>query len=153
VPKRKKRVLAAYGIIDPDYARIFSQARIIAWQYGYACVMHGSFSRDLDLLLTPWEHRARPNHDQLVKLIALTCDLRFRDGELNILKAKPDFTDRPHGRRSVTLFFLNPRDRRWIDISIAPCVLNGSVEGHTEYASWFKDGSINAENLQTTQSV
>lgn len=44
-------------IADPDYARIFTQARILAWQYGYACLAHGSFTRDLDLLLVPWADR------------------------------------------------------------------------------------------------
>lgn len=45
---------APFGIIDPDYARIYSQVRIIAWQYGYSCSAQGSFTRDLDLLLVPW---------------------------------------------------------------------------------------------------
>lgn len=109
-------------ILDPDYARIFTQARIIAWQYGYACVAHGSYTRDLDLLLVPWEDRARPNHDQLLKLIAQSCELRFRDGNEDIFKSVPDFTDKPHGRKSCSLFFLRPSDRRWVDISIMPCV-------------------------------
>ena len=67
---KQQEPTAHYGIIDPDYARVYTQARIIAWQYGYACVMHGSFTRDLDLLLVPWTEQARDNHDQLLKLIA-----------------------------------------------------------------------------------
>lgn len=110
-----------YGIIDPDYARVYTQARIVAWQYGYACVMHGSFTRDLDLLLVPWEDRAYENHDQLLKLIAQACDLRFRDGVEDIIKAKPEYTTKPHGRKSCSLFFTEPADRRWVDISILPC--------------------------------
>lgn len=110
-----------YGIIDPDYARIYTQARIIAWQYGYACVMHGSFTRDLDLLLVPWEPHAHNRHDQLAKLIAQACGLRFRDGK-DIMEATIDWSVKPHGRRSTTLHFPKPYDRRWVDISVMPCV-------------------------------
>ena len=107
-------------ILDPDYARIFTQARIVAWRYGYACVAHGSYTRDLDLLLVPWEDRAKPNHDQLLKLIADACGLRFRDGK-DVMESTPDYTAMPHGRRACSLFFREPSDRRWVDISIMPC--------------------------------
>jgi hypothetical protein len=109
-----------YGIIDPDYARVYTQARIVAWQYGYACVMHGSFTRDLDLLLVPWTKEARGNNDQLLKLIADSCSLRFRDGVEPVYKAVPDYTEKPHGRKSCSLFFPGANDRRWIDISVLP---------------------------------
>lgn len=114
---------APYGIIDPDYARVYTQARIIAWQYGYACVMHGSFTRDLDLLLVPWEGRARDNRDQLLKLIAQACDLRFRDGKEDIYKSVPDFTDKPHGRTACSLYFRKFGDPRWVDFSFMPIAL------------------------------
>ncbi len=107
-------------ILDPDYARIFTQARIIAWQYGYACVMHGSFTRDLDLLLVPWEDRAASNHDQLIKMIAEAGELKFRDGK-EILESTVDWSEKPHGRKACSLFFPAFHDRRWIDISVMPC--------------------------------
>lgn len=47
-----------FGIIDPDYGRVFTMARLLAWQYGYSCCVQGSFTRDLDLLLTPWTEQA-----------------------------------------------------------------------------------------------
>lgn len=109
-------------ILDPDYARIFTQARIIAWQYGYACVVHGSYTRDLDLLLVPWTEQAAGNHDQLLRLIADACGLRFRDGVEPVWQAKPDYTEKPHGRLACSLFFKEPSDRRWVDISIMPTV-------------------------------
>jgi hypothetical protein len=109
-----------WGIIDPDYARVFTQARIIAWQYGYTCVMHGSFTRDLDLLLVPWEPRAAGNDEQLLRLIAQAGGLTFRDGK-DILKAEVDFTLKPHGRKACSLFFPGSADRRWVDISVMPC--------------------------------
>lgn len=117
----------SYGIIDPDYARVYTQARIIAWQYGYACVMHGSFTRDLDLLLVPWEDRATSNHEQILKLIAQASGLRFRDGQEDVLKSTADFTDKPHGRKACSLFFPKFGDARWVDISFTLCA--PKVEG------------------------
>jgi hypothetical protein len=127
-----------YGIVDPDYARVYTQARIIAWQYGYACVMHGSFTRDLDLLLTPWEDRAYDNRVQLLKLIAQACGLRFRDGKESVYESVPDFTQKPHGRTTCSLFFPEPGDRRWVDIGFTPCVPK-HTDGEAEYASWAAD--------------
>lgn len=109
-------------ILDPDYARIFTQARIIAWQYGYACVAHGSYTRDLDLLLVPWTSEAPGNDEQLLKLIADACGLHFRDGVEPVYKAVPDWTEKPHGRKACSLFFKEARDRRWVDISVMPCL-------------------------------
>lgn len=108
-------------ILDPDYARVFTNARIIAWQYGYACVAHGSYTRDLDLLLVPWTEQAQANHDQLVKLIAEASGLRFRDGKEEVSESVPDWSDKPHGRRAVSLFFRQFGDPRWVDISVMPC--------------------------------
>jgi hypothetical protein len=109
-------------ILDPDYARIFTQARCIAWQYGYACVAHGSYTRDLDLLLVPWEDRAIANHDQLLKMIAQAAGLRFKDGKADIYESVPDYTDKPQGRRSCSLYFPGFGDPRWVDIGIMPVV-------------------------------
>ena len=109
-----------YGIVDPDYARVYTQARIVAWSYGYACLMHGSFTRDLDLLLVPWTDQARDNGQQMLKLIAAGCGLRFRDGKEDCIESTVDFSDKPNGRKSCSLYFPAFDDRRWIDISIVP---------------------------------
>lgn len=113
-----------FGIIDPDYARIFTQARCVAWQYGYACVMHGSFTRDLDLLLVPWTKQASGHETQLLKLIAIACNLTLGDGEEDIYKASPKWTEQPHGRRSCSLYFKEFGDRRWIDLSVMPLAVD-----------------------------
>lgn len=107
----------AYGIIDPDYARVFTIARCIAWSQGYALVMHGSFTRDLDLLAVPWTERAT-DAEHLVRRIAGTLD------ELDILvkdtTAQSQASERPHGRRSWTLTFKAFGDPRFVDLSVMP---------------------------------
>jgi len=96
-----------YGIIDPDYARVFTHARIIAWQFGYACLAHGSFSRDLDLLLVPWTDNAAVPIDALITRIADVAGLK--------LQGEP--SEKPHGRKAWTLLFPEFNDPRWVDIS------------------------------------
>lgn len=110
----------AYGIIDPDYARVFSVARCIAWSEGYALVMHGSFTRDLDLVALPWEESAtEPEH--LVKRITLALD------DLSLLVKKPgepsQATVKPHGRLAWTFTFKTFGDPRFVDLSVMPRVL------------------------------
>jgi hypothetical protein len=99
-----------YGIIDPDYARIFTIARCLAWAEGYALMMHGSFTRDLDLLAVPWaEVCCEPSH--LVRRIQDAAGLKFIDNEPS-LKA--------HGRLAWTLAPTAFADPRFIDISVMP---------------------------------
>lgn len=104
-------------IADPDYARIHTQARIVAWQYGYACTLHGSLTRDLDLLLVPWVEKPGGGPDQIIRLIADACGLDIPGDSWD----KPmTYTAKPHGRRAVSLHFPG-KDRRWVDISVMPC--------------------------------
>ncbi len=104
-------------ILDPDYARIFTQARICAWQYGYACVAHGSYTRDLDLLLVPWTEEATEARGvQIVRLIADACDLKIHSNADGTIHSSP----KPHGRTAYTLHFPGFADRRWVDIGIMP---------------------------------
>lgn len=99
------------GMDDPDYARIFTQARIIAWQYGFALVAHGSFTRDLDLLMVPWEERA---YSSIVPAII------NRIAHVTGTSVKGEPGDKPHGRKAYTLFL--PDRVRWVDLSVMPCL-------------------------------
>lgn len=101
-----------YGIVDPDYARIFSIARCLAWAEGYAITFNGSFTRDLDLLAVPWtEHACDPEH--LMRRIEDAAGLK------NITQ-KPG--DKPHGRKAWTLVLPGFGDPRWVDLSVMPRV-------------------------------
>lgn len=101
-----------YGIIDPDYAAVYTKARCTAWQYGFACVMHGSFTRDLDLLLVPWADHCFAEPEHIVNLIADRCDL-------NVIKGS---SPKPHGRLAFTLTFKGFGDPRFVDISVMPTI-------------------------------
>lgn len=119
---------AAYGIIDPDYARVFTIARCIAWSEGYALVMHGSFTRDLDLLAVPWtEHATDAEH--LVKRITLALD------DLSLLVkdvSGKTATEKPHGRLAWTLTFKTFGDPRFIDLSVMPRFASSPAEAEAK---------------------
>ena len=100
----------AYGVIDPDYARIFTIARCLAWAEGYALAMHGSFTRDLDLIAVPWAARAcDPEH--LAKRIESAAGLKI---------TVPPKNDKPHNRLVWTMTFPEFGDPRFVDLSIIP---------------------------------
>ena len=97
----------AFGIIDPDYARIYTQARIIAWQYGYSCCAQGSFTRDLDLLLVPWAEGATKEIGGIIVRLADVCGLRIQGAP----------SEKPHGRQAWTLMLPGFSEVRWVDVS------------------------------------
>lgn len=104
------------GMDDPDYARIFTQARIIAWQHGFALIHHGSLTRDLDLLMVPWEERA---YDKIVPAVI------NRIAKVTDTSVKGEPSEKPHGRKAYTLFL--PDMVRWVDLSVMPCIAAASL--------------------------
>lgn len=103
---------AVYGILDPDYARAYTVIRKLAWEEGYAIGLHGSFTRDLDLIAVPWADKAcDPEH-----LVRRICAVEF----LGLREHPKGPGDKPHGRRAWTLLFKEFSDPRFIDLSIMP---------------------------------
>lgn len=96
--------------VDPDYGRIYAKLRILAWQYGWAAIIHGSMPRDLDVLLVPWEASAKDNAEQIIRMLADSEELK--------LQGEP--SDKPHGRKAWTLIFPGFGDPRWVNISWMP---------------------------------
>lgn len=105
--------------MDPDYARTYTIARLLAWQEGYALTLHGSFTRDLDLVAVPWTDSAC-EPEKLVARIADACDLKQQAGNPGL---------KPHGRTAWTLLFKGFGDPRYIDLSIVPRRQDGNLSG------------------------
>jgi hypothetical protein len=106
--------MLTYDPPDSDYGRIFTQARIIAWQFGFALLTHGSRTRDLDVLMVPWEERAS------TKIVPAIIN---RIAQVAGLTVKGEPSDKPHGRKAYTLFL--PDMVRWVDLSVVPCRTTG----------------------------
>lgn len=115
-PKREPTG-AVYGIIDPDYGRVYTIARKLAWEEGYAIGLHGSFTRDLDMIAVPWTDTAcEPEH--LIRRIVEATGLKLRDG----------VGVKPHGRRVWTLLFPAFGDPRFVDLSVMPRIGGSDAE-------------------------
>lgn len=105
-----------YGVFDPDYARFLSIARCIAKMSGYAIAVHGSFTRDLDVVAIPWIDKPQ-NPIDFVNHVAQ---------EARMLIHHPMET-KEHGRMVWTLMFPTAGDPRFIDLSIMPTITNHSL--------------------------
>lgn len=110
-------------LLDPDYGRIYTKLHCLARGYGFACVLHGSGTRDLDLLLVPWEkHATNATLDQIVRMLASSENLHFRDGKEDVMDSTIEWTVKNHGRRAVSLYFRGFGDPRWVDVSVMPAL-------------------------------
>jgi hypothetical protein len=99
------------------YAVTWAEIRQVAREYGYALTLHGSLSRDLDVVAIPWIDDAG---DELDMLHAI-CE---KVGGY-IPKDEPSF--KPHGRKSWVIClggasaeFDSSEFATYIDISIMP---------------------------------
>lgn len=102
--------LADYGIMDPDYARFVSKARCIARSEGYAIAVHGSMTRDLDVIAIPWVEKPNSSPSQLAHQIAGRTGLTLH----------PEIQLREHGRIACTMLFPESGDPRFVDFSVMP---------------------------------
>lgn len=104
----------AYGIIDPDYARAYTIIRKLAADEGYAIGMHGTFTKDLDLIAAPWtDWASAPEH-----VVNRICDA------LNLRNAQGNPGIKPHGRRAWSLHFQTFfGDPRYVDLSFMPRIV------------------------------
>lgn len=78
---------------------VLPQLRGVARSVGYALTVHGSLSRDLDLVAIPWVDGAK-EPDVLLKALAQRCRELTGWGHLE----HPDqWTPKPHGRLAATI--------------------------------------------------
>lgn len=97
-------------VIDPDYAAFLTKSRIIAEQEGYAIAIHGSLTRDFDLVAIPWTKDCS-------KPITLLTRLCFNTA-WKMQHETP--THREHGRLVWSLIREEFGDPRFIDFSVMP---------------------------------
>lgn len=94
------------------YCAIWPGLVALARELGYALLIHGSLSRDLDLVAVPWTDAAVPEED-LVEAIRAKCD-----AWVGVAAAAPgSAAAKPHGRRCWTLML---NGHAFIDLSVMP---------------------------------
>lgn len=109
MPEPIEETALPYGIIDPDYARIYTVIRKLAWEEGFAVGLHGSFTRDLDLMAVPWTERASEAEHLLNRILTSNLKLQL---------ASPNPINKPHGRKAWSLLLPEFGDPRFVDLSI-----------------------------------
>jgi hypothetical protein len=95
----------------------------VARTYGYAIGLHGSMSRDLDLIAVPWTDEAAPA-ETLVEAIRDAVDGFIRNDpptqENKYHSQTRSPVDKPHGRRAWSIYFSGRRF--YIDLSVMPTI-------------------------------
>lgn len=106
-----------YVIADPDYARAFTVIRCKAWQYGYAALPHGSFTRDLDVCLVPWRAGGLTHPSGVPQLYAVLTEAL--EESWRSLGDAP--SEKDHGRLALSYVSrIQWGDPRWLDVSVFP---------------------------------
>ena len=83
----------------PAYVGLYPALAEIAQQHGYALAIHGSVSRDFDLVCIPWTESAT-DADTLVRAIAERISWRI-EGKIDYVMTLTE--QKLHGRRSWAL--------------------------------------------------
>lgn len=99
----------------PAYVSLYPALCDLARQRGYALAIHGTVSRDFDLVAVPWTDQA-VDAEELVTAIAERCHAIYDVFGTGITGGEV----RPHGRRS---WFILLGSGSGIDISVMPRIL------------------------------
>jgi len=88
------------------YVGLLKEITVTAKRCGYAIGLHGSLSRDMDIIACPWvESAVEPS--RLVKALAKAVGGKVGGAS----------SDRPHGRKSWTIMLTA---HAYIDVSVMP---------------------------------
>lgn len=93
------------------YAMYYNILKGIATEHGYALAIHGSLTRDLDLIAVPWVEDPKPPEEFLMA-IRKTIGWNVDDG-----MAYDTMVEKPHGRIAYTI---KSGGGGYLDISILP---------------------------------
>lgn len=94
---------------------ILPPIRVAAKKLRYAVTVHGSLNRDIDLVAIPWVEGAN-DADRIVD--AVCGAVAGITG--SCLKQHDGWTDKPHGRKAITLLVYCGENRMQIDLSVMP---------------------------------
>lgn len=100
--------------IAPWYALAYVQLDRIAMRHGYALALHGSMTRDLDLIAVPWTEDA-DSPQVLLEAIRKFITSKMRK---KVTYPMPTAQTKPHGR--IAYAFPIGYDGHYLDISVMP---------------------------------
>lgn len=86
--------------------------RVAARGCGYALAVHGSLSRDIDLVAIPWTVGAQDPDFLVDRLCGVIAGAMGR-----AIRTNKTWAEKPHGRRAVTIITTGPGE---FDLSVMP---------------------------------
>lgn len=100
------------------YSYWFHDLKETAREHGWNLVLHGSMSRDLDLIMIPWQEKVT-NHVSVIKIFAQMLGGRF------VVQSDKQTKCFPHGRLSYIINinrgeFTKHDPQFYLDISVIP---------------------------------
>lgn len=98
---------SADPLIQLGYIYLWHYLKNVAKRLGYALTIHGSISRDLDIVAIPWTSDAA-SFEVLVRLLSDASGSTISDSVVY----------KPHGRKSVLLIL--PNNNGVVDLSVMP---------------------------------
>lgn len=121
------------------YAYYFLALKEIAFEYGYNLVVHGSMSRDLDLIAIPWVNDPKPELDMINAMSEYINGFKSNDKGIFLHGVLPGgrnayvlnvnrggYMNTGTGLHERTEFLADPQ--YYIDISITPFVPSPPTE-------------------------
>jgi hypothetical protein len=97
------------------YIEVIPTIRKVARRAGYAIGVHGSLTRDLDLIAAPWRADC-VEAGELARLIE-SAVAQYKHDRAHFESVRKNFTEKPHGRRS---FSIHLGIYAYIDLSVMP---------------------------------
>lgn len=105
---------ATQAFVECLLKKVMPDLRLAARGCGYALAVHGSKSRDIDLLAVPWVSNAQSKEFLADRLLGVLA------GKVGRAVQRSEWVEKPHGRMAV-LLLVNGMDPE-IDLSVMPLV-------------------------------
>lgn len=104
---------ACYSVLYPHLVEV-------ARAKGYALAIHGSMTRDFDLIAIPWTQEASEPLDLILAIKELVSGIFHREGmDHHFPDGNP--SEKPHGRRAWSIHLTNSGCHGpYLDISVMP---------------------------------
>lgn len=100
------------------FAYLYDTLVVVARNLGYALALHGSMTRDLDLIACPWTADAVPAAVLIAAINESAGGFVYEESLGNPREGR-DPEQKPHGRLAWSLHF---NGQPYIDISVMPCL-------------------------------
>ncbi len=115
----------SFAMVPYYFMHVVPKLMTVAKRLGYAIALHGSFTRDLDVVAIPWTDEAVPAEELAESLRAEV------HGWLQATSGKPDPIEKPHGRLCWSIH-LEPDGIGYIDLSVMPRTAAGPIPSPPE---------------------